>query len=64
MLYAVKTSKCDGIYIVSFNLAYNFEQRSAKSFKIVLRCLTGDLNTSMKYEKYGFAGATNYTSIW
>ena len=48
MLYAVKAPKYDDISIVLFNVAYNFAQRYQKTLKIVLRCLSGDLDMQYK----------------
>ena len=45
MIYAVKTSKDDGICVILFNVVYNFAQKLLKHLKTVWQCLNDDFIT-------------------
>ena len=53
MIYAVKTSKIDVIYVMMFNIFYNFADMVQKLLKSVLQCLNSILY-SLKYALYLF----------
>ena len=48
MIYPVKTSKSDVIYVIVFNVVYNFVETLLKLLQIDLHYLNGNLNTRYK----------------
>ena len=48
MIYVVKTSKSDDIFVMLFNVVYNFGEIFLKHLKTVLQCLNCDFNREYK----------------
>ena len=54
MIYAVKTLKSDIIWVMLFNVVYNFGEIILKHLKTVKQCLMVILIQGIKYALYAF----------